>query len=124
MTDGPDRWGLVANVISDRVLRTGAKVWVQWVNGDAACPRVHGVGKGGRKVTKYTHYKRLHNFRAAWIPPHIRDMVILQWGQRAEAEGVAADLTRMWAGIRFFHRDGRLLADGAPESQAFERWRR
>jgi hypothetical protein len=123
MTDGPDRWGLVANVVSDRVLRTGAKVWVQWVNGDAACPRVRGLSKGGRPVEKYTHYKRLHNFRAAWIPPGMQD-VMLQFPDRAAAERWAADLTRMWAGIRFFHRDGRLLADGAPESQAFERWRR
>lgn len=118
-----DRWGIVANVVSDRVLRTGARVWLLWVNGDAACPRVYGLSKGGRRIEKYTHYKRLHNYRAAWIPPVMQD-VLFQFPDRAAAERCAADLTRMWSGIRFFHRDGRLLADGEPQSAAFERWRR
>ena len=117
-------YGLVANVISDRVLRTGAKVWIHYCNGDAACPIVAGMSKGGRMVQKYTHYKRLTNFRAAWVPEHMRDRVAWRWETKAEAAELAAKLAEMWAGIRQYSRDGKtLVRDGEPESAAFERAR-
>ena len=41
-----------------------------YCNGDAACPIVFGLSKIWRMTQKYTHYKRLTNFRVAWIPEH------------------------------------------------------
>lgn len=109
-------YGLIANVISDRVLRTGAKVWIEYCNGDAACPRVNGISKGGRIVTKYTHYKRLTNFRPAWILLHLRDRIGWQWKTKKDAEAFSASLATMWAGIRHYSRDGKtLMRDGEPE---------
>jgi hypothetical protein len=117
-------YGLVANVVSDRVLRTGARVWILRCNGDASCPIVTGRSKGGRIVQKYTHYKRLTNFRSAWIPEHMRGRVEWKWEGKAEAAGLAATLGAMWAGIRQYSRDGKVLVrDGEPESAAFERAR-
>jgi hypothetical protein len=114
-------YGIVANVISDRVLRTGAKVWIHYVNGDAANPYVSGVSKGGRLVGKYIPFKRLTNFRSAWVPPNLRERVMRQWENRADAEQIAATLAMMWTGVQFFHRDGTLLQAGVTEGAAFER---
>lgn len=63
-----DLFGLVANLVSDRALRTGAKVWILGWNGDAENAQVRGISKGGRTITKYIRLKRLEKFRAAWIP--------------------------------------------------------
>lgn len=118
-------YGLIANVISDRVLRTGAKVWIQRCNGDVSCPAVIGMNKSGRIVQKYTHYKRLTNFRAAWIPEHMLERVAWQWKTKNEAEELAARLAAMWADIRQYSRDGKtLVRDGYPEGTAFERARK
>ncbi len=125
-----DVYGIVANVISDRVLRTGAKVWIIRCNGDASCPLVVGLSKGGRRITKYTHFKRLENFRAKWIPEPFRWdpsnpgkswAVIWEWTDRAVAESSAAMLAEMWAGVRSFDRLGNLLKDGITEEEAFRR---
>lgn len=117
-------YGLIANVLSDRILRTGAKVWINYCNGDAACPTVYGLSKSGRMVRKYTHYKRLTNFRAAWIPEHWRDRLADQWATKEEAAKHAATLAEMWAGVRYFNRDGtQLLRDGVTEEEAFRRAR-
>lgn len=123
-----DVFGIVANVVSDRVLRTGAKVWVCYCNGDASCPRVAGLSKSGRRIEKYTHYKRLENFRAKWIPEHMRARarpgygVIWEYATKDEAARHANSLNEMWKGVRFFHRDGKLLRDGITEGDAFKRW--
>lgn len=115
-------FGVVANVASDRVLRTGAKVWIQRCNGDAECPVVRGCSKSGRVVEKYTHYKRLTNFRAAWIPEHLRQRVIWQWPEKARAQQVAESLASMWSGVRYFNRDGsEVKKDGITTGEAFRR---
>jgi hypothetical protein len=115
-------FGVVANVASDRVLRTGAKVWIERCNGDAECPVVRGCSKSGRVVEKYTHYKRLTNFRAAWIPEHLRERVIWQWPEKERAQHVAATLASMWDGVRYFNRDGsEVKKDGITTSEAFRR---
>lgn len=117
-------YGLIANVINDRVLRTGAKVWIHRCNGDAACPIVTGMSKGGRYIQKFTHYKRLTNFRAACVPEHMQDRVVWRWETKAEAQSIAEKLTLMWSGIRQYSRDGKtLIRDGLPESAAFKRSR-
>lgn len=120
-------YGVVANVQSDRALRTGAKVWVLGCNGDASCPQVRGLSKGGRTITKYTHYKRLASFRAAWIPDHQLPHVWATWmfTERADAEKCAEILGRMWDGVRYFNRDGSLLLrDGITGGEAFKREQR
>lgn len=115
-------FGVVANVASDRVLRTGAKVWIERCNGDAECPVVRGCNKSGRVVEKYTHYKRLTNFRAAWIPEHLRQRVLWQWPEKKRAQQVAAGLASMWGGVRYFNRDGsELKKDGITTGEAFRR---
>lgn len=117
-------YGLIANVLSDRVLRTGAKVRINYCNGDAACPIVYGLSKIGRMVRKYTHYKRLTNFRAAWIPPHWRNRLAYQWATKEDAEKHAAKLAEMWSGVRYFNRYGTLLLrDGVTEEEVFRRAR-
>lgn len=121
---GTSMYGIIANVLSDRILRTGAKVWIDYCNGDAAHPIVYGLSKSGRMVRKYTRYKRLTNFRAAWIPDHWRDRLASQYGTKEEAERHAATLDSMWAGVRYFNRGGtRLLRDGVKEGEAFDRAR-
>jgi hypothetical protein len=115
-------YGIVANVLSDRVLRTGAKVWIHRCNGDAECPVVSGVSKSGRYVTKYTHYKRLTNFRAAWVPEHMRERVIWAWTDKGKAVRASAAMSELWAGVRFYSRDGSALkSPGITTSQAFRR---
>lgn len=115
-------YGIIANVLSDRILRTGAKVRINYCNGDAACPTVYGLSKGGRMVRKYTHYKRLTNFRAAWIPEHWQDRLAYKWDTKEEAERHAHKLAAMWAYVRYFNRDGtKLLQDGVTEEAAFRR---
>jgi len=122
MTHTPElAFGIVANVISDRVLRTGAKVWIHRWNGDAEHPIVSGCSKSGRVIQKYTDFKRLENYRAAWIPEHMRDRVC-GWETKEEADALASKLGKMWAGIRHFSRDGStLMRDGATTSEAFRR---
>jgi len=117
-------YGIVANVMSDRVLRTGAKVWIHYCNGDAGCPVVSGISKGGRAVQKYTHYKRLENFRVAWVPEHMRDRVMWMWDDRSIAEDRATHLSEVWTGVRHFNRDGTvLMRDGVSEGEAWARYR-
>jgi hypothetical protein len=63
-----DNFGIVANVVQDKSLRNGAKVWVLDIYGDGASVRVRGLSKGGRRITKFIHIKRLMNFRPEWMP--------------------------------------------------------
>lgn len=74
----PAEYGIVANVIeTDRVLRKGAKVWL--VGGDSgggwAHLEVNGLARNGRPVTKVLPITRLDNFRAAWMPEHVRPKI-------------------------------------------------
>lgn len=118
-------FGIVANVASDRVLRTGAKVWLHRCNGDGEHPVVHGVSKHGRWVEKYTHFKRLTSFRAAWVPDHLRGRVLLAWPDRDTAQAYAEKLQAMWSDVRYFNRDGSVqLRAGITTEEAFRRLRR
>jgi hypothetical protein len=116
-----DKFGLVANVVSDHALRAGAKVWILGWNGDAENAQVRGLSKAGRTITKYIKIKRLGNFRAAWIPECRRGDVwaTFQWEDKAHVTGLAELMNEKWMGVRFFHRDGRLLRNGLPASSAF-----
>ena len=65
---------LVANVTQEKVLRNGAKVYVIQLSYDGAY--VTGLSKGGRRVTKWVALKRVSNFRAAWIPKHMKHILV------------------------------------------------
>ena len=116
----PNQFGIVANVLSDRVLRTGAKVWVTLTFG--TCGRVAGLNKGGRKTEKVTHYKRLTNFRAAWIPEHMRGDIFMSWETKADASEWAASVAAIYKDVRYFNRDGtKIMKDGISQNEAFKR---
>lgn len=113
-------YGVVANVLSDRALRTGGKVWILMTNGGAENVYVHGSSKSGRVISKYIPLKRLRNFRSAWIPSHIATMTSLAFVQRDEASAIASRWSDMWENIRSYSRDGTMvIIEGWPLSTAF-----
>lgn len=116
-----DLFGLVANVVSDRALRTGAKVWILGWNGDAENAQVRGLSKGGKVITKYVRLKRLEKFRAAWIPECRRKDVwaTFQWEDKSHAARLAESM-RKWETVQIFHRDGTLIREGKPTSEFFK----
>ena len=126
-------FGIVANVVSDRAFRTGAKVRFIASGSNVGSVEVRGLSKNGRRITKFILMKRLRNFRAGFIPECLRNDVSLFWLTKAEATDAANRLTVLWKDVRFFYRDGkRLMKDGITEGQALEhfkedanyRWRR
>lgn len=123
----PDEgWGIVANVVSDRTLRTGAKVWILGQDGNAETAVVLGLDKSGHKVRKFTKYKRLTNFRAAWIPPERRHEVEspFQYSTKEEAQKSADGFAAMWEPVRAMSRDGtQEIKPGITISEAYERRR-
>ena len=123
--DGDGRYGVVANVIQDRVLRKGAKVYILRVHGEAESVSVTGISSGGRKIEKHIPLKRLENFRAAWIPDHILSAWYgchLRFESKPEAQKLASDWVEMWKGIQWFSKDGtEKVRDGEPASVAFSR---
>lgn len=101
-------WGIVANVLSDRALRTGARVWVLRCNGDAENPVVRGLSKHGRLITKYTKFRRLTNYRAAMLPPGLPDEAwpSLCYRTKEEAAAWAALLESRWRDVQYTRPDG------------------
>lgn len=118
---GEVMFGLVANVVSDHVLRHGAKVRIIRAYGSAVNVEVVGLSKGGRRVTKTLQWKRLTNIRPAFIPEVQREETCLWWNVKEEAAAVAQELTELWAGVRVLHPDGRVLQEGISVGQAFAR---
>ena len=57
------RYGVMANVVDDKVLRRGARVWLVWVPGDPSSVQVEGLSLGGRVVQKWITTSRLRDFR-------------------------------------------------------------
>lgn len=112
-------YGIVANVMWDRVLRMGAKVYLLGYHGDFESVYVSGRSKGGRRIRKYVPMKRLRSFRAAWLPPHITGW--LQFAERAPAETLAQQLVAFWEGVRFLTTEGTVLQEGISVGEAFHR---
>lgn len=68
-----DYYGIAANVISDRALRTGARVWI--LRNHFEHVYVTGLSKCGRRIRKFMQTKRIRNCRVAWVPPTIHEML-------------------------------------------------
>jgi hypothetical protein len=122
---------IIANVKEDKAFRNGAKVYLLNGRQSSNSVEVHGISKGGRKINKYIPYKRLENFRAAWVPDHLNyEKTKIWWGVgcwwelKEDAQDAANKLAMIWAGIRYFsENEGRLMQDGAPTSEAHNRAR-
>lgn len=92
-------YGIVANVIEpDRVLRKGAKVWLASGTGGEGWHRFEWIGRSrsGRIIEKWAPTFRFNNFRAAWIPEHLRTRVTYMRGTKPEMEIRAKELNE-WA---------------------------
>jgi hypothetical protein len=68
-----EEYGIVANVIFDRILRSNAKVYLIRWHGDMERVLVKGVSKSGRVIEKYVSFKKLNNFRVKWFPLYLRE---------------------------------------------------
>jgi hypothetical protein len=116
-------WGLVANVLWDRVLRMGAKVTLLGWHGDYESVYVQGLSKGGRTVRKYLPLKRLRTFRAAWLPPPLSEEAWCRFATKAEASATAARMNAFWPQVQFFSTDGVCLQAGLTVGDASDRLR-
>ena len=103
MTTEPDTYGVAANFIEgDKYVRTGAKCYITWGNSGWGAKRVQVWvrSRGGRVITRIIATKRLTNFRACWVPEHVR----VSWGlvggafftERGKAQRFAEDLERVY----------------------------
>lgn len=115
-------YGLIANVLWDRVLRMGAKVYLLGWHGDYSSVYVWGLAKDGRPVRKYLLMKRLYHVRAAWFPPKQWALTWRRFATKARAEQVAQGMASYWAGVQCFTTDGSLLRPGLSEGEAWTRW--
>lgn len=106
MTDRGREYGIVANVVeTDRVLRTGAKVWLLggWNGGGFERVRVRGASRSGRPIEKISPIVRFDNFRVAWMPEHLRDDVTYFLGTREAMESAVTELQERAATERAAH---------------------
>ena len=88
-------FGIVANVEeTDRQMRTGAKCWLAGGTGGEGWNRFQWLGltRGHDTIVKWMPTHRMANFRAAWVPNHLRGAVYYVRGTREEMEKMAADL--------------------------------
>lgn len=115
-------FGIIANVMTDHALRTGAKVFVVAQESGMGRVEVRGLCKRGRMITKHMAWKRLTNFRPAFLPPGMEEHCRVWWDDREAATRVAIELTEIWRFVRSFHPDGRLLNDGISEGQAIQEY--
>jgi len=114
-------FGLVANVVSDHVLRHGAKVRIIQVPRSAINIEVIGLSKGGRRVRKTLQWKRLENIRVSFIPENHREDTSLWWNVKEEAQAIAQELNDLWSGVQVLHPDGTILQEGISAGEAFSR---
>lgn len=112
-------YGIVANVIEpDRQLRSGAKVWLAGGTGGEGWYRFRWIGLrhgGGRPIEKWAPTHRFGNFRAAWVPEHLRESVYWMRGTREEMEARATELNKFAESERIEH-PNRMI--GNPKSSA------
>ncbi|MGC5770827.1 hypothetical protein [Paenibacillus pabuli] len=112
-------YAVIANVIGDNQLRTGAKVYILYCHGMAESPLVYGMAKGGKRIEKYISYKKLKKFRSQWVPEHIRHRVRWSYKHRADADRRAQTLDFMWTNVRAFDPAGQLIKEGLTKNEVY-----
>ncbi len=67
-------YGIVANYDGDQYVTKGTKCYITFMNSGNAQERVQVWchSRGGRGISRFVDTRRLSNFRAAWIPEHVR----------------------------------------------------
>lgn len=111
-------FGIVANVESDRVFRTGAKVYILTPESFTFNCLCNGISKSGRLIEKHISLKRLTNFRAAFVPDCISKRYYKWnrpqlWESKEKCSEAAKRLEEIFKDIRYFSKDGKeLLKDG------------
>jgi hypothetical protein len=88
-------YGIVANVVeTDRIFRNGAKAWIADGTGGEGWERFKWIAhsRGGRIIEKWAPTVRFAQFRAKWIPEHLRDRICYLRGTREEMETLAKQL--------------------------------
>lgn len=86
-------YGIVANVIeSDKVFRVGDKCWLAGGTGGEGWSRFVWIANKGRMIERWVPTHRFDNFRAAWVPEHLRNQVYYMRGTREEMESRAREL--------------------------------
>lgn len=96
---GSGEYGIVGNVMeTDRVFRKGAKVWLAGGTGGEGASKFIWIGcsRSGRVIEKWAPTTRFNNFRAKWIPEHLRARIYWVRGNREAIEEYAASLNK-WA---------------------------
>ena len=90
-----NEYGIVANSVeTDRVFRLGAKAWLCGGTGGEGWDRFRWIAhsRSSRVIEKWAPTERFGNFRAAWIPEHLRERIWYIRGSRGEMEKQAAAL--------------------------------
>lgn len=96
---GQGEYGIVGNSFeTDRLFRGGAKVWLAGGTGGEGAYRFQWIGRSrsGRIIEKWAPTVRFNNFRAAWVPEHLRERVYWVRGDKPTMEAYAANLNK-WA---------------------------
>ena len=105
-------YGIVANIDEpDRQMRMGAKCWLARGTGGEGWDRFEWIGltRGHETTMKWIPTHRMANFRAAWVPDHLRGSVYYFRGSREEMEKMAADLNEFAMAQRKDHPNRRSM---------------
>lgn len=109
---------IVGNVISDKILRTGARVYIIDPRYEFHSVIVRGLNKFGRATNKHIPWKRIENIRVGYIPPKLQKYCKLWWDDKEQAQLVASELNQIWKDVQSIHPDGRIIKEGMSLGQA------
>lgn len=104
--DDAPTYCIVANVVEkDGIFRDGAKCYLVGGTGGEGWYKFQWFGMSVNKhkrVEKWCPTERMHNFRAAWIPPFIRERYELLYlsGSKEEMEALATKLNEFRSTLR------------------------
>lgn len=107
-------YGIVANVVGDRIYREGARVWIRQIKGESA--EVTGLSKGGRRIWRWTRTHRLRTVRPKWAPEGVRAELLEIFESRENAERWADGLEKY--ALELAERHARAIAE--PRKQKIE----
>ena len=92
-------YGVACNHAGCSEIKPGARCYVTWLNEGNGSDRLQiwCRSRGGRSIVKIESIDNLQNFRAVWIPDHVRNdnrITGAPWFEKATAEQIVADLVR------------------------------